>query len=390
MKKKQRCFLNRFAALVAALMLSFSLVVPCFASDASMPTKEDFYSHPFSWFVWRSAISSSSGQLCYELICSPLVFSSGAVISSGLPYSFEVNTYSFYDPAIDGDFYQYGFSTLAEPRGSCGPWSLYPSFPIGTELKYNLATFRVYGDSVSYQSFYGAVCPSPESLSISSEFKSLKNLDGFPVTSFGQKIYPVVRGPYTTGNTHANNWVVFSGLDNGCVASENSVIGLVLSAHYCPVVTNGYIALGVTGWQDVSYRFPDDYSFSSSDARFWLLNPSAVTGSFSGNFGCSLIVPATLLPSDVQPGDWISHGTMDKLQDQLVNDFNVDSSTLKNSKDNLNSWSSTSSVDSDVATGATGLLNGLFQNLGTFLFSVSLLCFGAVVLRMLIRKAVDG
>ena len=93
---------------------------------------------------------------------------------------------------------------------------------------------------------------------------------------------------------------------------------------------------------------------------------------------------------DIDVGSWLSADDLEKLQDQLINDFDVDSNTLKNSKDNLNSWNSTSSVDSDVASGAIGILNGIFQNLGTFLFSVSLLCFGAVVLRMLIRKAVDG
>ena len=74
----------------------------------------------------------------------------------------------------------------------------------------------------------------------------------------------------------------------------------------------------------------------------------------------------------------------------ISNEFGVDSDTIKDTKDILNSWNSSSSVDSDVASGASGLLGGLFQNLGTFLFYVSLLCFGAVVLRMFIRKAVDG
>ena len=92
---------------------------------------------------------------------------------------------------------------------------------------------------------------------------------------------------------------------------------------------------------------------------------------------------------DVKLGDWLSDSPED-LQDAITNQFGIDSGTLENSKDNLNSWNSSSSVDSDVASGAFGLLGGLFQNLGTFLFSVSLLCFGAVVLRMFIRKAVDG
>jgi hypothetical protein len=108
----------------------------------------------------------------------------------------------------------------------------------------------------------------------------------------------------------------------------------------------------------------------------------------AGSFAFSLLVPASRL-TDVKLGDWLSDSPED-LQDVITNEFGVDSDTIKNSKDNLNSWNSASSVDSDVASGASGLLGGLFQNLGTFLFSVSLLCFGAVVLRMLIRKAVDG
>lgn len=39
MKKKQRCFIKRFAALVAALMLCVSLCVPCFASNNASTRK---------------------------------------------------------------------------------------------------------------------------------------------------------------------------------------------------------------------------------------------------------------------------------------------------------------------------------------------------------------
>ena len=115
---------------------------------------------------------------------------------------------------------------------------------------------------------------------------------------------------------------------------------------------------------------------------------SASSFDTTGSFAFSLLVPASRLP-DVKLGDWVSDSPED-LQDAITNQFGIDSGTLQNSKDNLNSWNNSSSVESDVAVGASGLLGGLFQNLGTFLFSVSLLCFGAVVLRMLIRKAVDG
>ena len=147
-----------------------------------------------------------------------------------------------------------------------------------------------------------------------------------------------------------------------------------------------------------AYRsFPPAFSIPSSDVGFvFCKNPGTGYHAYNSEFDVSLSfaavlwVPDALLPSDVAVGDWISKATIEDLQDELANEFDVNSDTLKNSKDNLNSWNSTSSVDSDVASGATGLLNGIFQNLGTFLFSVSLLCFGAVVLRMLIRKAVDG
>lgn len=388
MKKNQRCFVKRFAALVAALMLCASLCVPCLAADAPMPSVQDFLDHPFSWYVWRkSGVIDSYTR--YELVSSPIRLSGSTLSSSGLTYSFSVNSRRFYDPSSDGSYYTYGFPALAEPRGTCGTWSYYPSFPIGSQA-YPSALFCVYAESSSYQSFYGSVCPSPESFYLSDYATTTSGYGNLPATSFSQWIYPVIRGPYKSGNTFANDWVAFSGLDNTVIVNSPSSGLRFFEPSSCPVVTYSYVNWGVSGWKDVVSHFPDSYNFLSSDARFWLVDPSNLTGSFSGIFACSLLVPSQLLPADVQPGDWISQGTMDKLQDQLVKDFNVDSDTLKNSKDNLNSWNSTSSVDSDVASGASGLLGGLFQNLGTFLFSVSLLCFGAVVLRMFIRKAVDG
>lgn len=388
MKKKQRCLLKRFAALVAALMLSLALCVPCFAAEASMPSESDFRSHPFSWYVWRTC-DLHDGYSRYELISSPISLSGSVLSGSGFSYSFSVNSRKFVPDDNSSDFYNYGFPSLAEPRGSCGSWSYYPSFPIGSR-NFPSALFRVYTGSSEFQSYFGSVCPSPESFYLSNFPVTISGYGEVPVTSFSQWIYPVVRGPYRSGNTFANDWVVFSGLDNAVVMDSSSANGRVFGPKYCPVVTSGYLNWGVSGWKTFDAHFPDSYNFPSSDARFWLVNPSDLTGSFSGNFACSLVVPSFLLPSDVEVGDWISQGTMDKLQDQLVNDFDINSDTLKNSKDNLNSWSSASSVDSDVASSASGLLGGVFQNLGTFLFSVSLLCFGAVVLRMLIHKAVSG
>ena len=159
-----------------------------------------------------------------------------------------------------------------------------------------------------------------------------------------------------------------------------------------------YLNLGTTRYLLGTHSFvpyPFGYTIPSSDIGFvFVQKPSSspvysassfnTTGSFAflslslllGFLTLSLVI-GFLIPQRI-------------CRMPLLMRFGVDSGTLKDSKDNLNSWNSTSSVDSGIASGASGLLGGLFQNLGTFLFSVSLLCFGAVVLRMLIRKAVDG
>lgn len=402
MKKKQRCLLKRFVALFAALMLCVSLCVPCLASGApaSMPSDRDFLDHPFSWYVYRQYEDFSSIHT-YELICSPLIFNSSGALSSGRHFTVSPpNQMSFSGFSNDSDSFSYAFPDLIEPKGTCGSWRYYPSFPVGS---FNDTSARVccYAvDSSSNSAFYSlansgkiaaSVVPSPESLFLTN-FVSAGTTQsiGTPAFSFSQFIYPTVRGPYNRGNTYATNWVAFSGLDNFALVTANYP-DVFPTTYYSPVVTADFYNLGVSGWQSSSQRFSKTFTFPSSDARLWLLNldsPLSALGNIYLAF--SLFVPETFLPSDVEPGDWISHGTMDKLQDQLLNDFNVDSGTLEDSKNNLDSWSSTSSVESGIASGASGLLNGVFQNLGTFLFSVSLLCFGAVVLRMLIRKAVDG
>lgn len=399
MKKKQRCLLNRFAAFVAALMSTLSLCIPAFAAGpfAAMPSRQDFFDHPFSWYVLRQ-YDDIDGRTTYELINDSIPLSSSGYATSGVVYNVGApNQLEFSGFSNASDYFNYAFPDLIEPLGACGSWRYYPDFPVTSYFAFG-ARVRCYIASISplYSladsgKIAASIAPSPEIYCLSNSVDNGTTLSiGTPSVSFSQFIYPAVRGPYRRGNTYATNWVAFSGLNNGALVTESHLDSL-LSAYYTPVVTGSYYDLGTDGWQKSEQRFSEPYSFSSSDVRFWLLNldsPLSAPGILFLNF--SLVVPKSLLPSDVQPGDWISQGTMDKLQDQLLNDFDVNSDTLTNSKDNLNSWSSASSVDSDVASGAFGLLSGLFQNLGSFLFSVSLLCFGAVVLRMFIRKAVDG
>ena len=124
-----------------------------------------------------------------------------------------------------------------------------------------------------------------------------------------------------------------------------------------------YIKLDVTRYLLGTHSFvnyPSGYTIPSSDIGFVFVKQPSSSPVYSasafntfGSFAFSLLVPSSLLP-DVKLGDWLSDSPED-LQDAITNEFGIDSGTLKDSKDKLNSWNSSSSVDSDVASGAADL-----------------------------------
>lgn len=393
MKKKQRCLLKRFAALVAALVISFSLPVSVLAasdSQADMPSLSDFYNHSGSWFVWRKF---SYNTTYYELLCSPISVSDSSVsysLSYSVPYStnaFDVNFLA--DDA--GKSYNYACAFPLPLRGASGFWSELPSFPVGYGWDSGLALVRVYSALTPESGTYGFLTSASSSFertlsfSNSSSGSSGSSTDSLSSFSFSSPFYSYPFAFRDSTSSSASGYVLQGGDSNFIVPPSNYSLLTSINLN-----SNRYL-LGTHSF----VPYPSGYSIPSSDIGFVFVKQpssspiySASAFNTTGSFAFSLIVPVSRLP-DVKLGDWLSDSPED-LQKALTNEFDIDSGTLKNSKDNLNSWNSTSSVDSDVASGATGLLNGVFQNLGTFLFSVSLLCFGAVVLRMLIRKAVEG
>ena len=393
MKKKLRCFFERFAALVAALFLSCSSLLP-FASavsfaQADMPSLSDFQSHYGSWFVWRERTVGSYGIHYFELTSSPIFFSSsGSVASSTYTQSYST---SFFDVDVTSGDETLSFA-CAYPvpfYGASGLWSDLPSFPVGRAVDTSNAVIGLYaytGDvPTSYSAFLSPVSSSGRHLYYSSS-------DSSSTDTFSPAVFPSLSDSYPFAFRSETSSIRTSyklqGGSTDCVSFADGSLG--------------YLGFGSSRFVSGSSSFVTpsfSYSCPSSDLGLVLTSvpvpPSGGTINSASSFSLTnafvaptLLVPVGMLP-DVKVGDWISDSPED-LQKALTNEFNVDSGKLKDSKDSLNSWNSTSSVDSDVAAGATGLLNAVFQNLGTFLFSVSLLCFGAVVLRMLIKKAVDG
>ena len=386
MKKKQRCFFKRFAALVAALVMCAALCVPASAANvtADMPSVSEFRKHPSSWFVWRSF--DYNGYTYYELTGSSISFD-GDYVSSGSTYK----NYLFDISYISGSDLHYAFACATPiPISGVSPWSALPSFTITSGFRYYSSAVRFYptsGTDLSDLYIYLVPLFNQSDLSVDYSVSSGSSSDTVSAGFFDSPFYsyPFAIRSYSSSNVSGYGFT--GGSSSFSTASSSAGVpsnSLSLSGSY---YINHYNSLA---------PYPQGYNVSTSNlgvvfvrkpSSNFVTSASSYSVSVSGVF---TVLTNSIVSGELTVGSWLSSEDLQDLQDQLVNDFDVDSDTLKNSKDNLNSWNSTSSVDSDVASGATGLLNGIFQNLGTFLFSVSLLCFGAVVLRMLIRKAVDG
>lgn len=113
---------------------------------------------------------------------------------------------------------------------------------------------------------------------------------------------------------------------------------------------------------------------------------------YKSQFKLSFWVDANKLPAGLEVGDEFpaNNDAFDDLRDELIKQFPELSENVENGKDTINGWNDTETVGQDVAESSLSVINGLFQNLGQFLAVVSLMIFGAVCLRMLIKKAVSG
>lgn len=384
----------RVGALLSALLMVCCLTVPAFAAAGnnwpSSPSYADFTAHHGSWYVYQSfTVSQEPG---FELICSPL-FENGDTNTSDFSvpaYSTDSRTYSYTDSGTT--------TTLLAaipyvPFGASGYWSELPSFPVGSGESYShcayvrfypyiksgaLASIEDVFSDTSIRCYLTSAFSSSNSSFASSSSASI--LDDFPV--FVPNSVFIAGSKTDTSSNHTGFALKDGAINFWATPSTRKKVELSsshTSSHSMrPFAQNATIPSSELGF--VFFKYPGT-GYHAYNSEF---NVSGL------GFIPSLWVPAALLPSDVQVGDWISHGTMDKLQDQLVNDFDVNSDTLKDSKQNFDSWQNSNTIDTDVADTSLNIINALMQNVGQFAFVVSLLCFGAVVLRVLIRKAVEG
>lgn len=384
---------KRFAALLAALVSSFCFCLPCFASNNAST---------FQWVVTAEDQKyGENGKLTSYLQLSPYVDG------------------HFYAATFETHFLSYRGSYF---RGSYTDSSSYDSYP------------QVWGCPVNYPDWWRADLPLGRasyvqfdkltfipsgSDSIFSDLTSVSFLPQNKAYSFDISIDNAVdRQKYPDRDVHLSGHFPFYLIYTYSQATNNDVNddkvgGDLLTLTGMPVSYNStspaiysmsenqcVLTLNQNNLH-YSYYWIDSMANASLSQVEWLVMPDISSWSddqklqlndaiLKVSAEISFWIDASKLPAGLEVGDsFPAPDRFDSLRESLIDDFDVET-RIGDTKDLLTDSLGVNTVDSDAASSASSLLVGLFQNLGSFLFSVSLLCFGAVVFRMLVRKAVDG
>lgn len=395
MKKKHACLLKRFAALVAALVLVFSLSVPAFASNNAST---------FEWVVIdKRDMLGENGTLTPYLHLSPYV--NGEVYAATFETRFLSYLGSYYQgDSVTGSSYAHYPQVWGCPVNYPDWWRA--DLPLGRRalVQFDKLTFISSGSS-SLFSDLTSVSFLPQnkvySFDISADQVIQKQQSSNPdvylsgkfpfylISTYSQATNNDVNDNYVGGNHLCLGGFPVSYNASSPVIHEMSAYQCVLTLNqnnlhysYCLIDTMANASLSqiewlvmpnICGWSDEQkLQLNDETLKVSAEVSFW--------------------IDANKLPAGLEVGDTFPVPAADPLGDlqkKLFEDYEIQNSitdTRNYLDDAVNGFDS---VDSDVASGASGLLGGLFQNLDSFLFSVSLLCIGAVFLRIILRKAVD-
>lgn len=368
MKKKQRCFVKRFAALVAAMMLCASLCFPAFASNNASTKK---------WVVVaEDQRRGENGVLTRYLKVSP--YENGSLYAATFTTQF-LSVVA--NPASSGLKI---YDTWATPVNYPDWWRA--DLPLGRTAYVEFDSVTFVAGSWPSGSSVSTILFLPVNSQYSFDVTVSKYSSANAITSVAP-CYPVRVSTFYDGSYTDRTSSGFT------VELGNSLIG--------PFSDKSQLVLSASNEGGFDFLSVDTFGNLSSDDLAWIVLPGNLFSISSNNYlggylsvsaVVSFWIDANKLPSGLKIGDEFPADTdaFDKLRDDLIDQFPEASDNIKNGKDTIQGWNDTETVDADVASTSISALNAMFQNLGGFLFIVSLMVFGAVVLRMLIRKAVDG
>ena len=398
MNKKCRCFFKRFAALVAALVICAALCVPCFASNNASSKK---------WVVAEEAtMPTESGANGKYFKLSPYVNGEvyAAPIITNWAKTFFQNVYDSHPDSSSGTS-----ALFACPVNYPDWWR--SAIPLGG-LSYvtidNVSLVRSTNNGSTptqiafyfYSSQYSFVLTQSTTVGVNPTYELSSPLMAYPVSgrhpvtnTAGNNTFQTVSADFilrslssSTDSLHPLqrcSQIVFSpvqSLYDSPYAVGSPGMGLSRVNTLYNLSSDDLVILALPYW-DGNTGYPSHDAASFPD-----------TGTITVTAVVSFWIDANKLPPGLKVGDEFPADTdaFDQLRDDLIDQFPEASENIQNGKDTLTGWNDTDTVDTDVASTSISALNAMFQNLGGFLFIVSLMVFGAVVLRMFIRKAVEG
>lgn len=385
MKKKYRCLLNRFAALVSALMVCASLCVPVLASNNASSQK---------WVVVSEAeLTNEQGTKSRYLELVPY--------ENGSRYSAVVTT--SYGSVLFDDGHNDTIELVLMDAVNYPDWWR-SSIPLGAN------SYISFGAPTLREASYNGASESPTS------FRVYLLNSSYALQATGSYSNTYYNGTSNPEFEITSSYPFYCAGGVAPVYNENGVATNYFRAQsvYLPLGSTSTVCIqnytqfaysalmfgsSPRGWGSLGIYEMQPFSNLSSNELCLAVIPTGHSSYSANAYGyCSIAVPisfyvdANKLPAGLQVGDEFPANTdaFDKLREDLIEQFPEASDNIENGKTTIQGWNDTETVDSDIASISISTLSALFQNLGGFLFMISLMVFGAVVLRMLIRKAVDG
>lgn len=379
MKKKLRCLFKRFAALVAALMLCASLCVPAFASNNASSQKwvvvgeRDMRNEMGTYSRYLHLTPYQGGEI-YATNISSYVASLNTNPSTSAPVP--TNFMSWLVPLNFPDWWR-----SALPLGNRAYIQFDSPQVVKNSTGSSISSFNVFAFSRAQASYFD--------FSVDRSLTASSNLsDTSVVFRNDSPLFPlssaIIDGDF--GSSPLASGVSLQ------VGSSSLVYSLQDFSQLYPAfwsVSGSYSGFSYASVAGLSNLSSDDLILGVTLPTFPATEPAYI---LTVSVAISFWVDANKLPAGLKVGDEFPANTdaFDNMRDDLIDQFPEAFENIQNGKDTLTGWRDTETVDTDVASSALSVLNAMFQNLGGFLFIVSLMVFGAVILRMFIRKAVDG
>lgn len=393
MKKKQRCFVKRSAALVAALLSCLCLCIPCFASNNAAS---------FEWVVSdEKQMYSENGQLTRYLQLSPFVDG------------------NFYAATFETRFLSYRGSYLTGDSSSGSSYALHP---------------QVWGCPVNYPDWWRADLPLGRTSYV--QFDKLKFIPSGSSPLFSDltsvsflpqnKVYSfdiiadqvVQKQKYPNPDVHLSGKFPFyliytysQATDND--VKDNHVGGDLLCLTGMPVSYNASSPVIYSMSEDqciltlnqnnlhYSYYWIDSMANASLSQIEWLVMPNICDWSdeqklqlnhkvLKVSAEVSFWIDANKLPSGLQVGDkFPAPVNFDSLRESLLDKYDVEENMNITEKFFGPSVNEFDSIDSSVADSSSSFLSSLFDSFSFVLYPVLIMFLGAVFLRIVLRKAVS-